>query len=218
MKVLHINQSDTTGGAGIAAYRLHQRLLTQGIHSRQLVGHKATDSQLVATVPRSRYLEKTLNRLTRRLGFNHIHNQTTSHITPHPFYIEADILNFHNLHTGYFNYLAIHNLTATKPAVFTLHDMWSFTGHCAYTYACNKWQTGCGQCPDLETYPEISHDTTAIEWKLKNWVYSRSNLTIVTPSQWLTDQARASMLSRFPEYRIEQQTDRYIALYQGLLG
>jgi hypothetical protein len=54
--------------------------------------------------------------------------------------------------------------------------------------------------------------------KLKNWVYSRSNLTIVTPSQWLTDQARASMLSRFPEYRIEQQTDRYIALYQGLLG
>jgi glycosyltransferase involved in cell wall biosynthesis len=117
------------------------------------------------------------------------------------------VLNFHNLHNGYFNYLAIANLTATKPAVFTLHDMWSFTGHCAYTYACNKWQTGCGQCPDLDTYPGITHDTTAIEWKLKNWVYSRSNLTIVTPSQWLTDQARASMLNRFPIHHIPNGID-----------
>jgi glycosyltransferase involved in cell wall biosynthesis len=207
MRVLHINQSDIGGGAAIAGYRLHQGLLAKGIHSRQLVGHKATNSDLVATVPRSRYLEKTLDRLTRRLGFNHISNQTTSHITPHPFYIEADVLNFHNLHTGYFNYLAIDNLTATKPAVFTLHDMWSFTGHCAYTYACTKWQTGCGQCPDLNTYPAITHDTTAMEWKLKNWVYSRSHLTIVTPSQWLTDQARASMLSRFPIHHIPYSID-----------
>jgi glycosyltransferase involved in cell wall biosynthesis len=207
MKVLHINQSDIGGGAGIAGYRLHQRLLTQGIHSRQLVGHKETNSPLVATVPRSRHLEKNIDRVTRRLGFNYINNQTTTNVSKHPFYIEADVLNFHNLHNGYFNYLAIDNLTATKPALFTLHDMWSFTGHCAYTYACTKWQTGCGHCPDLETYPAITHDTTAIEWKLKNWVYSRSNLTIVTPSQWLTDQARASMLSRFPIHHIPNGID-----------
>jgi glycosyltransferase involved in cell wall biosynthesis len=207
MKVLHINQSDIGGGAAIAGYRLHQRLLTQDMHSRQLVGYKETNSDLVAAIPRNRQLELNIDRLTRRLGFNDISHQTTQNITQHPFYQEADILNFHNLHSGYFNYLAIDNLTATKPAVFTLHDMWSFTGHCAYTYACPKWQTGCGHCPDLDTYPGITRDTTAIEWKLKNWVYSRSNLTIVTPSQWLTDQARASMLSRFPIHHIPNGID-----------
>jgi glycosyltransferase involved in cell wall biosynthesis len=116
-----------------------------------------------------------LNRLTRRLGFNH--NQTTSHHIP----------------------------STSKPT--GLISMWSFRGHCAYTYVCTKWQTGCGQCPDLDTYPGITHDTTAIEWKLKNWVYSRSNLTIVTPSQWLTDQARASMLNRFPIHHIPNGID-----------
>jgi glycosyltransferase involved in cell wall biosynthesis len=207
MNVLHINQSDIGGGAAIAGYRLHQSLIAQGVQSRQLVGHKETTSDLVAEVPRSRHLEKNIDRITRRLGFNSISHQTTPNITQHPFYPEADILNFHNLHGGYFNYLAIDNLTTTKPAVFTLHDMWSFTGHCAYTYACTKWKTGCGQCPDLATYPAIAHDTTAIEWKLKNWVYSRSNLTIVTPSQWLADQARASMLNRFPIHHIPNGID-----------
>jgi glycosyltransferase involved in cell wall biosynthesis len=214
MKVLHINQSDIGGGAAIAGHRLHQSLLTKGIQSRQLVGQKETKSDLIAQVPRTPHLERNLQRITHRLGLNYLHNQTTHNITPHPFYRQADILNFHNLHTGYFNYLAIDNLTAQKPAVYTLHDMWSFTGHCAYTYNCTKWQTGCGKCPDLDSYPSVARDNTAIEWKLKNWVYSRSNLTIVCPSQWLTEQAQKSILNRFPIHHIPNGIDT--TLYQPL--
>jgi glycosyltransferase involved in cell wall biosynthesis len=214
MKVLHINQSDIDGGAAIAGYRLHESLLTQGIESRQLVGHKKTNSNLVAEVPRSRHIERNLERITRRLGLNYISYQTTPNISHHNFYRQADILNFHNLHTGYFNYLAIDNLTAQKPAILTLHDMWSFTGHCAYTYACTKWQTGCGKCPDLHSYPSVARDNTAIEWKLKNWVYSRSNLTIVAPSRWLVEQAEASMLKHFPIHHIPYGIDTTI--YQPL--
>jgi glycosyltransferase involved in cell wall biosynthesis len=214
MKILHINQSDIGGGAAIAGYRLHQGLLTQGIDSHQLVGQKETNSDRVAEVPRSRHLERNLLRVTYRLGLNYLSQQTTHNLTPHPFYQEADILNFHNLHTGYFNYLAIDDLTANKPAIFTLHDMWSFTGHCAYTYSCNKWQTGCGKCPDLATYPAIQRDSTAIEWKLKNWVYSRSNITVVAPSRWLTEQAQKSMLNRFPIHHIPNGID--MDIYQPL--
>ncbi len=214
MKVLHINQSDIDGGAAIAGYRLHQSLLTQGIESRQLVGYKKTNSKLVAQVPRSRHLERHIERITYRLGLNYLHHQTTNNIHTHDFYRQADILNFHNLHTGYFNYLAIDDLTAHKPAVLTLHDMWSFTGHCAYSYSCTKWQTGCGKCPDLGIYPGVQRDNTAIEWKLKNWVYSRSNLTIVAPSRWLVEQAEASMLKRFPIHHIPYGIDTTI--YQPL--
>ncbi|MBW4481631.1 MAG: glycosyltransferase family 4 protein [Tildeniella torsiva UHER 1998/13D] len=211
MKVLHINQSDIKGGAAIAGYRLHQGLLQHGINSRLLVGQKQTDDPLVEQVKRNRWLENQLQRLTHRAGFNYLNHTSSFNIPNHPFFQAADILNFHNLHNSYFNYLAIPRLTTQKPAIFTLHDMWSFTGHCAYSYDCKRWQTGCGHCPYPKSYPCIRHDSTSWEWKLKDWVYNHSNLTIVTPSQWLTKQAKASLLGRFSVHHIPYgiDTDAY---------
>ncbi|GBO56891.1 glycosyltransferase [Pseudanabaena sp. lw0831] len=207
MKVLHINQSDVSGGAAIAGYRLHQGLLEQGIDSKMLVGHVKTDRDRVATIPRKTRFENQLNRITRYSGLNDINLFSSFDIPNHKFYQDADILNFHNLHTGYFNYLAIPKLTKPKPAIFTLHDMWSFTGHCAHSHDCDRWKIGCGKCPYPDTYPAIYRDSTRIEWKLKNWIYSKSNLTIITLSHWLTEQAKASMLSRFPIHHIPNGID-----------
>lgn len=211
MNVLHINQSDIAGGAAIAGYRLHQGLLKQGVDSKCLVGTVKTDSEYVAAVSRRYRVENQLYRFTSRFGFNYINLVSTFDVPRHSFYQDAEILNFHNLHSGYFNYLAIPKLTESKPAVFTLHDMWSFTGHCAYSYDCDRWQKGCGQCPYPETYPAIATDNTRLEWKLKNWIYSNSRLTIVTPSKWLTEQAKKSTLKRFLIYHIPYglNTDAY---------
>lgn len=207
LKVLHVNQSDTLGGAAIAGYRLHSALLSQGLDSKLLVGHKKTDDQRVAQVPRHKWLENQLQRFAHRAGFNYVNHISSFNIPQHPFFTEADILNFHNLHNSYFSYLAIPHLTTQKPAVFTLHDMWSFTGHCAYSYDCSRWQTGCGQCPYPETYPGIHRDSTRWVWKLKDWVYNRSNLTIVTPSRWLAEQAKVSILERFQIHHIPNGVD-----------
>jgi glycosyltransferase involved in cell wall biosynthesis len=218
VKVLHINQSDISGGAAIASYRLHQGLLAQSLDSKMLVGIVKTDSDRIAAVPRKPRIENQLNRITRYVGLNYINLFSSFDIPNHKFYQDADILNLHNLHTGYFNYLAIPKLTKTKPAVFTLHDMWSFTGHCAYSYDCDRWKTGCGKCPYPKTYPEIKLDNSRLEWKLKNWVYSKSNLAIVTLSNWLTEQAKASMLNRFPIHHIPNgiDTNAYQPLDQEL--
>ncbi|MUG96754.1 glycosyltransferase [Scytonema sp. UIC 10036] len=203
MNVLHINQSDISGGAAIAGYRLHQGLLAQKINSRLLVGKVKTSSDRVASVSdKYRFIEKQINRVTWRLGFNYINHINSFEITKHLFYQNANVLNFHNLHNGYFNYLAIPSLTENKPAIFTLHDMWSFTGHCSYSFDCDRWKTGCGKCPHPETYPHIPRDSTHLEWKLKKWVYSQANLTVVTPSNWLTEQVKQSMLNRFPIHHI----------------
>jgi glycosyltransferase involved in cell wall biosynthesis len=96
--------------------------------------------------------------------------------------------------------------------------MWSFTGHCAYSYDCDRWKIGCGSCPYPDIYPAIRRDSTSIEWKLKNWIYSKSNLTIITLSHWLTEQAKASMLSRFPIHHIPNgiDTDAYQPLDRHL--
>ncbi len=222
MNVLHINQSDIAGGAAIAGYRLHQGLLAQGMDSRLLVGQVQTNSDRVAPVPRKDRTEKLLAHINESFGLKYLNHISSFNISQHPFFKDADVLNFHNLHKDYFNYLAIpllteHKpafnylaiplLTEHKPAVFTLHDMWSFTGHCAYSYDCERWKTGCGKCPYPYTYPKIQTDNTHIEWQLKNWVYSGSNLSIVTPSNWLTEQVKQSMLNRFPIHHIPYGID-----------
>ncbi|APB33671.1 glycosyl transferase, group 1 [Gloeomargarita lithophora Alchichica-D10] len=194
MKILHINQSDLAGGGAIAAYRLHQGLRKQGLASKLLVGQVTQSDPLVALTPIIPFRKKLKN-LADILGLNYVTQWGTQAINQHPFYQEADILNFHNLHGGYFNYLFIPQLTRHKPTIYTLHDMWSFTGHCSYSFGCQRWQKGCGKCPYPNTYPAIKRDSTALEWKLKNWVYHQTHLTIVTPSQWLMNQVKLSMLN-----------------------
>ncbi|WP_421656723.1 glycosyltransferase family 4 protein [Leptothermofonsia sp. ETS-13] len=207
MNVLQINQFDFLGGAAIAAYRLHQGLIAKGFSSKLLVGAAKTGSRAVAVIPRKYRLENQLSRLTSPLGLNNVNLLGAFDIPKHPYYQEADVLNFHNLHNGYFNYLALPSLTKNKPAIITLHDMWSFTGHCAYSFGCDRWKTGCGKCPHLDAYPSISKDCSHLEWKLKDWVYSRSRLTVVTPSKWMAEQAKQSMLKRFPIHHIPNGVD-----------
>jgi glycosyltransferase involved in cell wall biosynthesis len=207
VNILHVNQSDISGGAAIAAYRLHQGLLAQDIDSRLLVGQAKTSSDRVSTIPRKPHAERHIARLSTRLSLHYLQFVGSFDILKHDFYRSADVLNFHNLHTSTFSYLAVSTLTREKPAVFTLHDMWSFTGHCTYSYDCDRWQTGCGRCPYPESYPSVQRDNTHLEWKLKNWVYSRSNLTIITPSQWLAEQAKKSMLGHFSIHYIPNGID-----------
>lgn len=207
MKVLHINQFENSGGAAIAAHRLHHALHSKDIQSKLLVDKPQSDSESVATIPRRRYLDSLSSRFIYYTGLNYVNHTSTFNINSHPFYIESDVVNFHNLHGDYFNYLALPKLTEQKTAVLTLHDMWSFTGHCAYSFECNRWKAGCGKCPALSTYPKVARDNTALEWKLKKWTYSRANLTVVTPSSWLSNLAKASLLNNCQVHTIPNGLD-----------
>ncbi|MBE9158414.1 glycosyltransferase family 4 protein [Nodosilinea sp. LEGE 06152] len=213
MKVLQINFSDYAegGGGSIAHFRLLESLRNLGIDCKSLSGIKTTDLSYTKSIDRQPRYESAIRKFTYKLGLNDVHCISSFNIDKDPFFIDADIINFHIIHSGFFSYLSIPYLIRKKTAVLTLHDMWSFTGHCAYSYDCSRWQIGCGQCPYPETYPAIRRDSTRWEWKLKDWVYNRSDLTIVTPSRWLTSQAKASMLGRFPVHHIPYgiDTDAY---------
>ncbi|HEY9297042.1 MAG TPA: glycosyltransferase family 4 protein [Phormidium sp.] len=214
MKVLHINQSDIYGGAAIAAYRLHRGLLEQNIESSLLVDNAKLDDDLVRSIERRRYVENLNSRLLWHLGLNNIGSISTFNFVKKPYYEEANVLNLHNLHGDYFNYLAIPVLTRNKPTVLTLHDMWAFTGHCAYSYDCERWMTGCGHCPYPEVIPAIRRDLTHVEWLLKKLVYRSSSLAVVAPSKWLFNLVGNSLLKKFPVYHIPHGLD--IRVYQPL--
>lgn len=118
---------------------------------------------------------------------------------------DPDLIHLHNIHGFYlnveelFSYLKI----CGKPVVWTLHDCWSFTGHCAYFdyVECDKWKRGCENCPQYRnTYPyALFKDASRENYARKKAAFSGvKGLTIVTPSGWLKDLVRQSYLQEYP--------------------
>lgn len=112
-----------------------------------------------------------------------------------------DVIHFHNLHKSwlkdqndYFDLRILPYFTKKIPAVITLHDAWLLSGHCAHSINCERWQIGCGKCPDLGIYPEIRRDSTKFNWKRKSDIFKKSQLHIVTPSKWLLEKVNQSIL------------------------
>ena len=113
------------------------------------------------------------------------------------------------MHGQFFSYMALPTLTADKATVFTLHDMWALTGHCAVNYDCERWRSGCGHCPHPTVGPSLpeGRDGTALEWKLKRWVYRRSHMTLVALSTRMMEQLKQSILSHLPVCHIPNGVD-----------
>ena len=107
-----------------------------------------------------------------------------------------DIIHCHNLHGDYFDLRELSNISRLVPVVMTLHDEWTYTGHCAYTMGCERWETGCGSCPGLNIHPAVRRDATAENWRQKRAIYANSRLYISTPSHWLMQRAHRSVLSQ----------------------
>ena len=116
---------------------------------------------------------------------------------------KIDILHLHNLHEFcinlpmLFGWIKKNNIRV----IWTLHDCWTFTGHCPYftMVGCDKWKTGCGGCPQKNIYPKSYLDTTSFMWKKKKeWFTGIKDLTIVTPSEWLAGLVKESFLSVYP--------------------
>jgi glycosyltransferase involved in cell wall biosynthesis len=105
-----------------------------------------------------------------------------------------DVVHCHNLHGKYFDLRALPYLSRQTPLVLTMHDAWLMTGHCAHSFDCERWKTGCGQCPDLGIYPPIRRDATAGNRQRKRDIYAKSRLFVATPCRWLMEQVEQSIL------------------------
>lgn len=114
--------------------------------------------------------------------------------------VKPDVIHLHNIHGYYLNYpLLFDYLSITNiPVVWTLHDCWSFTGHCAFfTYCqCNKWRNNCDGCAFKSTYPKaLLWSNSKRNFDLKNKYFnSIENLTIVPVSEWLSNLVAYSFL------------------------
>lgn len=118
--------------------------------------------------------------------------------------IAPDVVHLHNLHGYYLNFEVLFEFLASAeiPVVWTLHDCWAYTGHCAYydRAACTRWQTRCSRCPQKREYPASwLADASALMFERKRRAFtSVRRMTIVTPSEWLAGEVRRSFLKDHP--------------------
>ncbi len=185
MKTCILGMSDIYGGAAIASYRVHQGLLKAGVDSRMIVGYRGLQDPRIEQAPMPGWLNRKAEVVARNLGVKFTTIQSSKRIASMPAFRDADAVNLHNLHGRWFNYLALPKLLATKPAVFTLHDMWWFTDGEYYDAR-------------FEAKPE-GYPPGTWEYRLKRSVIAKLDATFACPSRWLTEIARKSFLGQRAE-------------------
>jgi glycosyltransferase involved in cell wall biosynthesis len=203
MRVLHFIGGELTGGAARGAYWLHEGLRRDGVDSRILTNSRETyGSAHVASVNQSgtqRIVNAVRSRMDQ-LPVKLYRHRKTEIFSPamvgydfksHPLFTWADIIHLHWINGGFVN---IGHLDAIKkPVVWTLRDMWPITGGCHVAMDCTRYQTGCGQCPQLGSSSVRDLSRITINRKKKNLP---GNLTMVGISHWISQCARESSLFR----------------------
>ncbi len=206
LSVVHFSTADTVGGSARSASRIHIGLRARGIRSRMLVGFRYGNDPDVQAIANNRviaFLDRLVNKLGEKLGLQYRYVPSCFAVGKHPWVAQADIVQLFNTHGGYFSQNLVRTLGRRHPIVWRLSDLWPMTGHCAYPGDCQRWQTGCGNCPDLGAYPSIGVDTSAHLFKQKIRLYKGLDITVVAPSSWTEAQAKRSpLLGQFPVVRI----------------
>lgn len=214
MKILQINSVCGIRSTGRIATDIHQMLEDAGHESVIAYGQleaKNCNRTIKIGNQNSLYLHGMKTRVFDRHGFGS-KNATKEFLKEVDEY-KPDLIHLHNIHGYYlhieelFDYIKENSI----PVVWTLHDCWSFTGHCAYfDFAdCDKWKTKCYSCPQKHTYPasKFLDQSTKNYFDKKEIFNGVQNLSFVTPSKWLKGLLTESFLSSYDSYVINNGLD-----------
>ena len=222
MKILQVSISDVAGGAERSARNLAGAYRVRGHQSWLAVGFKRSEDPNVFVIPNdeernaavrfingvrsstrirgvgrvanlARVLAEPSRFVSAQLGREDFAFPGTAQLLELP--IERpDIVHLHNLHGGYFDLAALPGLSRRVPTILNVRDGWLMSGHCAFSLGCERWKTGCGECPDLTLYPAVKRDATAFNWRRKREILAASRLYVSTPSQWMMDRVHESVI------------------------
>lgn len=201
-KVLHISGASLQSGAGKGALNTHNALLKLGMKSKILfLVDQEDESKEIYNYSSNlfKYINRFLITFLERLpvlNYPNRKNQKFStgliglKLANHSLVQEADLIHLHWVNHGFINIKEFKLIT--KPIVWTLRDMWAFTGGCHYAFNCEGFKNKCGLCPVLGSSKENDLSSKALKFKLKN--IDTSNIKWVAISNWLKDQTQNSTL------------------------
>lgn len=214
MKIVAINTVDY-GSTGrimleIAKHARKEGYQYQTFSTESQKGKKAIEKHTYYLSYKGYYIHYLCGRITGLNGFFSI--IPTIRMLLRINKINPSIVHLHNIHGFCINIPILFNFLKRKKIqiIWTLHDCWSFTGHCAHyeMINCNKWRNGCYQCPLYRDYPQSVWDNSKFMWKYKRRIINNlENLTLVTPSHWLEEQVKQSFLHDIPVLTINNGID-----------
>ncbi|MDR0962237.1 MAG: glycosyltransferase family 4 protein [Mediterranea sp.] len=204
MRILLVNTSERIGGAAVAAGRLVEALKNNGVKTKLLVRDKQTDHIDVVPLNHSWQLlwkfvwERIVIWRANRFKKHHLFAvdiaNTGTDITTLPEFKQADIVHLHWINQGMLSLKNIEKILASgKPVVWTLHDMWPFTGICHYAGNCINYRTACNRCPILYgggAKKDLSYRT----FRRKKELYTGRRIAFAACSRWLEGCAKSSAL------------------------
>ncbi len=202
MRIVQINHFSYKA-AGHIMMNIHHELLKRGIDSYVVWGrgrNAENEHEYYMNDDFGVKLHAGYTRLTDRTGFASV--SATKKLLKWLDSVQPDMIHLHCIHGYYiniellFDYIRKNNIRT----IWTQHDCWSFTGHCAYFDAvgCEKWKNGCYSCEQLKTYPASFRDASQKNWKDKKRIFSGLDITLVTPCHWLKELIGQSFLSEYP--------------------
>lgn len=202
MKILTVNTYDVEGGAAKAAYRLHKALVNAGINSHMLVQSKSSDDfTVLGKLSRTDTISNNLREIIDDLPTKFYKNRSKTHFSPAwvPYggmaekinALNPDIVHLHWIGGGMMRIKEIAKIKA--PVVWSLHDMWPFTGGCHYDEFCAAYRKSCGNCKVLGSKSDFDISRQIHKRKAKAYE-KKADLTIIGLSKWMAKCAAESTL------------------------
>ncbi|MBD5584093.1 MAG: glycosyltransferase [Clostridia bacterium] len=222
MKLLQINVTANWGSTGKIAEDIGKLAIEAGWESWIAYG-RGNPSSASNLIRIGSDWDMKLHGLQTRIFDNHglASKKATKEFIQKVKEIQPDIIHLHNIHGYYINYYLLFEFLKEygRPVVWTLHDCWTFTGHCShFVFArCDKWKSGCFDCPEKGSYPK----SLIIDRSRQNYIDKKNaflglrNLTIVPVSNWLSEMVSKSFFKGYPINTIHNGIDLSVFNSQG---
>lgn len=206
MKYLFINVVAGVGSTGRIAAEKCRELMAEGHTCVIAYGRDAANCDDIPLIrigtPADYKLHGVMNRVLDNHGFGS--KSATKRFLQQVKEYDPDVIWLHNVH-GYYIHIGLlfdYLRTCGKKILWTLHDCWTFTGHCAYFdfVGCDKWKSGCHNCPQKGSYPaSFVRDNCKNNYSRKRALFTGiPNVTLITPSHWLAGLVKESFLKEYP--------------------
>jgi len=207
MRIVQINITYKMGSTGKIVAGISDVLEKCGHENYMVSGFTSENHPRLHTMKLSSSLfnikkDMLLSRISGRMGYNC--TLATKKMLRWLSEVKPDVIHLHNIHSNYINIRLLFEYIKKKeiPTVWTLHDCWAFTGRCSHfeLFGCDRWKTGCYDCKNKKVYPKTYFfDWSKQMYKDKHeWFSKVKNMTLVTPSKWLSNYVKESFLGEYP--------------------
>ncbi len=201
MKVVLVNTSESKGGAAVACKRLYTNYKENNVDCKLIVFNKTSTDENVIQIPVSKikhlfisflfYLELIIQKLLKKKHVDFSFSFFGIDLSKIKEIQEADIIHLHWINNSFIQIKGLQKLiNSNKKIVWTMHDMWTFTGGCHYSDTCELYKNTCTNCPKLKNN---SFDFAKLQQSKKESI-ELNHIKYITPSNWLKSIGNGSRL------------------------